>query len=114
MCRPLSSTTASYRSRGLAGEAQLLGLDLLALDAEHPGQLAGVRGEQGGYAERAGDVGEAVGVDHDRDTVGQRVGERLLGVRASARSRSPRPARGPRRRRPPGAVARTRSAAPPT
>ena len=89
MCRPLSSTTASYRRRGLAGVAQLLGLHLLALDAEHPGQLAGVRGEQGGYAERAVDVGEAVGVDHDRHPVGERVGQRLLGVRAAARADHP-------------------------
>ena len=54
VCRPLSSTTASYLGGRAAREAELLGLDLLALDAEHPGQLAGVRGEHGGDAERAG------------------------------------------------------------
>jgi hypothetical protein len=63
---------------------QLVGLDLLALHAEHPGQLPRVRGEQRRHAQRSGDVGQPVGVNDDRHAVGERVGQRLLGVGAAS------------------------------
>ena len=57
--RPLSSTTAPYVSAARAGVVERPRLDVGALDAEHRGQLAGVRGEHRRHAERAVDVGRA-------------------------------------------------------
>ena len=82
--RPLSSTTASCGAGGLAGVVERAGLDVVAVGAHHGGELAGVRGEHGGDAQRPRGVGQRVGVDHDRDPVGDGRGQRLAGRVAAA------------------------------
>ena len=69
--------------------AERVGLHVVALDAEHRGQLAGVRGEQRRDEERLGQVLEGARVDDDGNAVLERLGEQVADVIATARADHP-------------------------
>ena len=73
VCRPLSSTVARVLLRCEAGVVELTGLDLRAIHAEHPGELAGVGGEHRGAPQWWLEVTQGVGVDHERYVVVERL-----------------------------------------
>ena len=73
-----------------AGVVEAAGLDVGAVDAAHRGQLARVGGQHGRDAERSRDVPQRVGVDDDRDAVGDRGRERLPCRVAAAGADGPR------------------------
>ena len=97
--RPLSSTTASYRSAAAPDVVQRPRLDVLALRAEHRRELAGVRREHGRHRHRVAEVLERVGVDHQSAPRRRAPRPACPSRRRRCRSRRPRP--GPGRRRPP-------------
>ena len=81
---PLEYDGRTKTCRGDPGVLELPGLDLAALDVEHPGQFAGVRRQDRRDVQRPGEVLEGVGVDDERDPVRQAGSEGVLGILAAS------------------------------